>query len=1446
MKLKNRYAAGLVAAIYLIVQILPGTSGVYAAEIQETVNSSEISEIQKAVSSSEVPEIQEAVNSSEISEVQETVNSSEISEVQETVNSSEIKETSETVTAVDTQEAASENVAQNTTAGNEAQKTSYENVAQEAAGQDSLTEGSKVEMVFDEEGMAQPIIDFSAVSKNYTNTDSDILRFVVYVETDLDTDLDGKNDLVKAMVEVPRAAAEGDYKAPVIYEASPYLAGTVGIYESWGNPDGYINHIFKPKEIEGFSEDQLYQAGNKRTPSANVISTLDWSEKQDTSDWYYTYKVDDKETTNFLSTYNNHDYFLIRGYAVVVSAGLGTKGSEGLETCGSRAEADAFKNIIEWINGKRMAYTDKEHNVPIEAEWASGSVGMEGTSYNGTMAFEVATTGVEGLKTVVPEEAISSWYRYSNQQGQASYPWHFYQQYLASMCASRFFGSTLKNQALDDGCKTQDGKSVLDLYQGLMHDSFFSESKLKGGWDDYWEERNFSTVSKDSVQVKVPALIVQGMQDWNVRSDQAKMMKYVFDEEGQGNDTRVLLHIDGHTTPDNIPIKTKTKERSYKEILNLWFSHFLTDHKNGILDELAPYTVESNIDASFDSYDDWDSEEFLVISSNIAEDEQKITKLPTETDNTASLSPSPQNTDIMRSAVDMTYDLDSFLRDIPDDTVMDESEIIYWNTEWTQNIYSDITINGMPYVDLRIKAENVSYDDILVGAMLYDISDQEFESYELNNRYGYLTKREIDSRYYMTESEFKYFEKDSNSEGIYYETQLNEIVTSPVHKHLITKGHLSLKAPLTEGGNADFYDHEIDKRQDIEADKYYTYRLFLPPTVYTVKAGHRLVLYLMGASDGILSKSSFTIDNTKSAIKIPVTLPEGVSLNQVTRLENDIDVDVEYKDDIGHSEKKEYIEGENVSTVLLDYNSGKNSQTGSIWVSGLYDSYIWQGSKVTLDDDLRVYDGTRLLRLGSDYKLSYKNNNKANDNASVTVKFIGEYKGNMAVKKTFAIEKADLSLSDNVIVEDDLYTVDTGRNQKPYPDIVYASYTDVPKNQLTVTYRKKNETEEYSAVNEEGQYDVIIRPKSDKCSVEGEKIISLTVLPKEEAEKQALSKAKVTLSANKFVFANSYITPEPELTMEGINKGKILDSEAYTVEYVNNFYPGTAKMVIRAVENNKYGLLGSVTKTFNITKGRKLEDYEGSPFKYTAGSAYYSLAGAKSNVKVYDGETLLEEGKDYTLSFSNNKKVTDSAVVTIKGKGNYTGSVKRNYSVCRISIGSTTAEAEDKFGHRENGYKNPTITLTDKSGKKLVKNRDYKIVDYKDKGNGSYTVILEGKGNYNGKRSLDYRYLTDNSLNLAKVKVAQKIPDQTYSLNGVKLDNNDLNGVLVSSNGTALVLNKDYVIHSYKNNKKAGTATIILKGKDPYAGIKTLKFKINDGKKRNFLGWLIDNIWNSV
>ena len=70
-----------------------------------------------------------------------------------------------------------------------------------------------------EDGVAQPVFDYETT-----------VREVVYVETNVDTDGDGRADLVQVMIQRPAATNEG-MKAAAIFEARPYNAGCTDAYD---------------------------------------------------------------------------------------------------------------------------------------------------------------------------------------------------------------------------------------------------------------------------------------------------------------------------------------------------------------------------------------------------------------------------------------------------------------------------------------------------------------------------------------------------------------------------------------------------------------------------------------------------------------------------------------------------------------------------------------------------------------------------------------------------------------------------------------------------------------------------------------------------------------------------------------------------------------------------------------------------------------------------------------------------------------------------------------------------------------------------------------------------------------------------------------------------------------------------------------------------------------
>jgi X-Pro dipeptidyl-peptidase len=111
------------------------------------------------------------------------------------------------------------------------------------------------------------------------------------------------------------------------------------------------------------------------------------------------------------------NYFVPRGYAVVLVDLAGTGRSPGCVDVGGPSDIRSASAVIDWLNGRATAYTSLTGSVTTKAYWSSGSVGMIGKSWDGTIAEGVASTGIAGLKTIVPIASISDWYDYFRASG---------------------------------------------------------------------------------------------------------------------------------------------------------------------------------------------------------------------------------------------------------------------------------------------------------------------------------------------------------------------------------------------------------------------------------------------------------------------------------------------------------------------------------------------------------------------------------------------------------------------------------------------------------------------------------------------------------------------------------------------------------------------------------------------------------------------------------------------------------------------------------------------------------------------------------------------------------------------------------------------------------------------------------------------------------------------
>lgn len=128
-------------------------------------------------------------------------------------------------------------------------------------------------------------------------------------------------------------------------------------------------------------------------------------------------------------------------------------------------------------------------------------------------------------------------------------------------------------------------------------------------------------------------------------------------------------------------------------------------------------------------------------------------------------------------------------------------------------------------------------------------------------------------------------------------------------------------------------------------------------------------------------------------------------------------------------------------------------------------------------------------------------------------------------------------------------------------------------------------------------------------------------------------------------------------------------------------------------------------------------------------STTYTGAERKPTVTI-DG---LTSGTDFTVSYSNNVKA-GTATVTIRGNGDYFGSITKTFTIKPMSSSKLTATlSSTKWAYSQGAVKTPKVTVKNASGKTLTKGTDYTLTYASGRKNvGKYWVKVTCKGNYSG------------------------------------------------------------------------------------------------------------------
>ena len=348
------------------------------------------------------------------------------------------------------------------------------------------------------------------------------IRHELWVETEFDTDGDDRPDRVHVDVTRPGQTDSEGLRVPVIYETSPYYSGVAGI-----NFDHFWN---LRQEVGGdpITRDP-FPADIPHRDAQPIISNL------------------------------HVGTWVPRGFAVIHSQSPGTGQSQGCPTVGGANESLGPKAVIDWLNGRARGFTSLDGNEEVQAYWATGKVGMTGTSYNGTLPLAAATTGVEGLEAIIPIAPNTSYYHYYRSNGLVRSPGDYPGEDI-DVLFDFIFSSF---------------PEVRDYCLANVRDEMDAHlDRTTGDYNDFWAERDYLNHIDG---VRAATLMSHGFNDWNVMPEHSYRISMALKERGVP--VQIYYHQSGHGGPPPL------------ERMNRWFTRYVMGVENGVENDPEAWIV---------------------------------------------------------------------------------------------------------------------------------------------------------------------------------------------------------------------------------------------------------------------------------------------------------------------------------------------------------------------------------------------------------------------------------------------------------------------------------------------------------------------------------------------------------------------------------------------------------------------------------------------------------------------------------------------------------------------------------------------------------------------------------------------------------------------------------------------------------------------------------------
>ena len=270
----------------------------------------------------------------------------------------------------------------------------------------------------------------------------------------------------------------------------------------------------------------------------------------------------------------------------------------------------------------------------------------------------------------------------------------------------------------------------------------------------------------------------------------------------------------------------------------------------------------------------------------------------------------------------------------------------------------------------------------------------------------------------------------------------------------------------------------------------------------------------------------------------------------------------------------------------------------------------------------------------------------------------------------------------------------------------------------------------------------------------------------------------------------------------------------------------------KETENNSSADYQSILKVVSKEEQKETNEISDLAFGKIKNQAYTGKA-IKPGIQIKDGSEILSENVDYELSYQNNVNA-GTATVKIIGIGNYTGTVKKTFTITPQEINEQDVSLSKKSYPYNGKSQKPSVTVKSNQGNILKNGMDYTVSYEKGRKNvGKYKVSIKLKGNYTGTliKTFTIKPKATSISRMASKKKGfiVKWKKQTIQTTGYQLQYST-SSKFAKKNTKALTLKK--------NRITSRTVTKLKAGKKYYVRVRAYKnVKVNGKTSKIYSDW---------